>query len=123
MEIYKQAIMQDVRVQTSKGLLTPQQLCTLDIKELDSLAVQLQEEYEQSGKKSFLVKRSVKDRLAKLKFDLVLDILQTKSEQLEEAKQKAEDKAHNEKIIQLISEKNDESLKGKTVKQLEAMLR
>lgn len=123
MEIYKQAIMQDVRVQTSKGLLTPQQLCTLDIKELDSLAVQLQEEYEQSGKKSFLVKRSVKDRLAKLKFDLVLDILQTKSEQLEEAKQKAEDKAHNEKIIQLISEKNDESLKGKTIKQLEAMLR
>lgn len=52
-----------------------------------------------------------------------MDILQTKSEQLEEARQKAEDKAHNEKIIQLISEKNDESLKGKTVKQLKAMLR
>ena len=97
MEIYKQAIMQDVRVQTSKGLLTPQQLCTLDIKELDSLAVQLQEEYEQSGKKSFLVKRSVKDRLAKLKFDLVLDILQTKSEQLEEAKQKKEQEQHEQK--------------------------
>lgn len=123
MEIYKQAIMQDIKIQTNKGLLIPQQLFTLGINELDSLAISLQEEYEKSGKKSFLIKRSVKDKIAKLKFDLVLDILQTKQEEHEIAKQKAEDKAHNEKIISLISEKQDESLKGKSIKELEKMLK
>lgn len=123
MENFKQATKEKLRFQTSKGNLTTEQLWDLSLTDLDSLAVELQNQYEESGKKSFLVKRSVKDKTTKLKFDVVLDVLQTKSEELEEAKQKAEDKAHNEKIIQLISEKKNEELKGKSVKQLEAMLR
>lgn len=123
MENFKQATKEKLRFQTSKGNLTTEQLWDLSLTDLDNLAVELQNQYEESGKKSFLVKRSVKDKTTKLKFDVVLDVLQTKSEELEEAKQKAEDKAHNEKIIQLISEKKNEELKGKSVKQLEAMLR
>lgn len=123
MENFKQATKEKLRFQTSKGLLSTEQLWDLSLTDLDQLAVSLQEQYEESGKKSFLVKRSVKDKTTKLKFDVVLDVLQTKSEELEEAKQKAEDKKHNEKILQLIAEKQDESLKGKTIKQLEAMLR
>ncbi len=42
---------------------------------------------------------------------------------MEEAKQKAEDKKHNEEIMQLIVEKQKEGLKGKSIKQLESMLR
>lgn len=123
MENFKQATKEKLRFQTSKGNLTTEQLWDLSLTDLDNLAVELQNQYEESGKKSFLVKRSIKDKTTKLKFDVVLDVLQTKSEELEEAKQKAEDKAHNEKIIQLISEKKNEELKGKSVKQLEAMLR
>ena len=123
MDNFKQATKEKLRFQTSKGLLSTEQLWDLSLTELDGLAVQLQTDYEQSGKKSFLVKRSVKDKTTKLKFDVVLDVLQTKSDEVEEAKQKAEDKAHNEKIINLISEKQEEGLKSKSVKELEKMLR
>ena len=123
MENFKQATKEKLRFQTNKGLLSAEQLWDLSLADLDNLAVELQEKYEESGKKSFLVKRSVKDKTAKLRFDVVLDVLQTKSDEMEEAKQKAEDKKHNEEIMQLIVEKQKEGLKGKSIKQLESMLR
>ncbi len=123
MENFKQATKEKLRFQTAKGLLSTEQLWDLSLADLDNLAIELQEKYEESGKKSFLVKRSVKDKTAKLRFDVVLDVLQTKSDEMEEAKQKAEDKKHNEEIMQLIVEKQKEGLKGKSIKQLESMLR
>ncbi len=59
----------------------------------------------------------------KLQFDIVLDILQTKVEEAEALKDARDTKEHNEKILTLISEKKDGELKGKSIKQLEAMLK
>lgn len=123
MEIFKLATQQKLRFNTSKGVLSTEQLWDLSLNELDALAVSLQEEYESSSKKSFLVKRSVKDKTAKLKFDVVLDVLTTKNEELEAAKEKAEDKAYNEKIDRLIAEKQEENLKSKSIKELQGMRR
>ena len=123
MENYKSASQQKLRYQTTKGLLNTEQLWDLSLNELDSLAVALETEHQQSGKKSFLAKTSAKDKTSKLKFDVVLDVLNTKSEEAQAAQEAAENKAHNKKIIELISEKQDESLRGKSIKQLEAMLK
>ena len=123
MENFKLATQQKLRFSTSKGSLSTEQLWDLSITELDQLAVSLEEQYEESGKKSFLIKRSVKDKSTKLKFDIVLDILQTKMEESEAAKEAKETKEHNQKILTLISEKKDESLKTKSVKELEKMLK
>ncbi len=123
MENFKLASQQKIRFQTTKGLLSTEQLWDLSLDELDALAVSYETEHKQSGKKSFLTKVSVKDKTAKLRFDVVLDILNTKVEEMNAATEAAEIKEHNKKIIQLISEKQDESLKGKSIKQLEAMLK
>jgi len=69
-----------------------------------------------------LIKKSEKDKAVKLKFDIVLDILNTKVEIAEAAKVQAETKAHNTKILELIASKKDDELKNKSIKQLEAML-
>ena len=123
MDNFKLATQQKLRVQTNKGLLSVEQLWDLKLEDLDSLAVSLEEDYNNSKGKSFLQKRTVKDKNLKLQFDIVLDILQTKSEEMSEAQEKAEKKKHNQKILQLIAEKQDEELKGKSLKQLEAMLK
>ncbi|HOV34891.1 MAG TPA: hypothetical protein PLS56_02775 [Candidatus Dojkabacteria bacterium] len=123
MDIFKQASKQKVRFQTSKGVLSVEQLWDLGLTDLDNLAVSLEAEHKESGKKSFLHASTAKDKTAKLKFDVVLDILTTKVDEEAAAKQAREDKEHNKKILELINEKKDESLKGKSVKQLEAMLR
>lgn len=123
MENFKLATQQKLRFQTNKGLLSTEQLWDLSLEELDALAVSLETEHKQSAKKSFLVKTSVKDKTAKLRFDVVIDVLGTMVAEQEAALEALEIKEHNKKIITLISEKQDESLKGKSIKQLEAMLR
>jgi hypothetical protein len=123
MENFKLASQQKLRFQTNKGLLSVEQLWDLSLEDLDALAVSLETEHKQSAKKSFLVKTSVKDKTAKLRFDVVLDVLNTKIAEEEAATEAMEIKEHNKKIITLISEKQDESLKGKSIKQLEAMLK
>jgi hypothetical protein len=123
MENFKLASQRKLRFQTSKGSLSTEQLWDLSLEDLDALAVSLETEHKQSGKKSFLVKTSAKDKTAKLRFDVALDVLNTKVEEMQAAQEAAEIKEHNKKIIQLISEKQDESLKGKSIKQLEAMLK
>jgi len=123
MENFKLASQQKLRFQTNKGLLSVEQLWDLSLEDLDALAVSLETEHKESGKKSFLVKTSVKDKTAKLRFDVTLDVLNTKVEEMQAAQEAAEIKEHNKKIITLISEKQDESLKGKSIKQLEGMLR
>ena len=123
MENFKLASQQKLRFQTARGPLTTEQLWDLSVNDLDALAVSLETEHNQSGKKSFLTKTSTKDKTAKLKFDIVLDILTTKVDEMQAASEALEIREHNKKIIALISEKQDESLKGKSIKQLEAMLK
>jgi len=121
--MYKEASKQGLRVDTSKGSLSVEQLWSLDLKELDALAVSLEDKHKNSKGKSFLEKRTTADKGLKLQFDIVLDILQTKADAAESSKNAREIKEHNEKIITLISEKKDGELKGKSIKQLEAMIK
>lgn len=123
MENFKLASKQKLRFQTNKGLLSTEQLWDLSLEDLDSLAVSLEVAHKESGKKSFLVKTTEKDKTTKLRFDVVLEILNTKAEEAQAISEQAEIREHNKKIIALISEKQDESLKGKSIKQLEAMLK
>lgn len=121
--MYKEASKQKLRFTTTKGNLSVEQLWELSLDELNGLALGLEETYKDSGKKSFLTTRSVKDKTAKLRFDIVLDVLNTKVDEANAAKEAKDIKAHNEKILELIQGKEDEALKGKSVRELKAMLK
>ncbi len=60
--MYKTASKLKLRFQTPQGNLSVEQLWSLSTTELDSLAVALEEAYKKSGKKSFLIKTSKKDK-------------------------------------------------------------
>ena len=121
--MYTQLIKDKTRFVTSKGELSLEQLFTLSINELDALAVSLQEAYDKSSnKKSFIEKKTTKDKNLKLQLDVVLDILLTKQEEVETAKEKSENKARNQKIREIIAEKQDTALANKSINELKAML-
>lgn len=121
--MYKEATRQRLRFVTPQGTLSTEQLWDLSIPVLDTLAVRLEEEHKESGKKSFVVKKSAKDKTAKLRFDIVLDILTTKVEEAEILRGAADIKEHNQKLLALIAEKKDDELRGKSVAELEKMLK
>lgn len=121
--MYKQAIILRLRVQTTRGLLSVEQLSDLSVNELDALAVALDTEYKASGKKSFLKKKTAKDKVLKLSLDIVVDILEDKVEAIETASNAAGIKTHNQKIEGIIAMKQDEELKNMSVKDLEKQLK
>lgn len=122
MEMYKQASKQKLRIMTTKGPLSVEQLWALSLTDLDALAVQL-DDYKEEGTKTFLKTKSTEDKTAKLMFDIVVDILNTKQEENEAARTAKETKEHNQKILALMAEKKDDVLKGMTLEQLEAQLK
>lgn len=123
MSDYKLASKLKLRFQTPKGELTTEQLWTLTTTELDTLAVSLDEAYKASKGKSFLDKRTTKDKSLKLQFDIVFDVMQTKVEEEESEKQARDDKEHNQKIFELIAKKKEGELEGLSIAELEAKLR
>lgn len=122
MSIYKQASRLKLRFQTEKGPLSAEQLWDLSIATLDKMAVALEKEYEKSDGKSFVRKSTEKDRVAKLRFDIVLDVLTTKMEEDEAARNASDAKAHNEKILSLIAKKKEASLENLSIEELEKQL-
>lgn len=121
--IYKQASMLALRIETNKGSLSVEQLWTLKLIELDQLAVFLEESMERSSTKSFLKATTKANQLAKLKFDIVLDVLTSKKEAQEAASTAAEKKAHNDKILALIAQKEEGKLQEMSVEELTALLK
>lgn len=123
MENYKQLTRLKSRFTTSSGVLSVEQLWDLDVKELDKLAVSLEEQYKNSKGKSFLDKKTTKDKTLKLQFDVVLDILNTKVEEQETLKDAKQVKEHNEKIYSLIKQKEDGKLAEMSIEELESQLK
>ena len=120
---YKKAAKQKLRYLSSAGAVSTEQLFDLSIEDLDKMAVNYQKEYKISGEKSFLIAKSKKDRVLKLKFDIVLDVLTTKLADAEKASKSADTKAMNQKILTIIAEKRDGALGEKSIEELEAMLK
>ena len=123
MENFKECSRRKLRFKTTIGTLSVEQLWDLPLEGLDTLAVSLEKDVNEAPKKSFLVKTSNEDKIAKLKFDIVLDVLNTRIKERDEYLEQKENKEQNEKILSLISEKQDESLKGKSIEELKAMLK
>jgi len=119
--MYKQASKIGLRFNSPKGILSVEQLWGLKPNELDSMAVSLEEELVKTGKKSFMTTKSSEDKTLKLKFDIVLDVLTTKLEDAEAASTAADIRRHNARLDNLISEKEEEELRGKSAAELRAL--
>lgn len=123
MENFKKASKSKLRVQTSVGLLSTEQLWDLSITQLDELAVLLEEQLDKTTKKSFIKKTTEKSELSKLKFEIVLDILQTKVDEQEALKKAKETKEWNQSILERMKKNEEASLDKLSNEELEKLLK
>lgn len=123
MSNFKEAVKSKLRIPTIVGLLSVEQLWDLPLAQLDKIAVELEQQYKESGKKSFLVSKSKKDKDIKLAFDIVLEILEDKVEERDLALKASTIKEHNQKIMGKIQEAKDKELDGLSPEELEKLLK
>lgn len=109
--MYKEGLKAGVRFTTSKGELTIENLLMLtpsqsNVDFLDSIAVKLDLEYENSKGKSFVVKKTTKDKSIKLKLDIVLDILNDMVETIESERTEASKKEDLQDLLAIKAERD-----------------
>lgn len=121
-DIYKKAAKLKLRFDTQVGSLTCEQLFDFNLSQLDELAVHYNELHEKSSTKSYLSETTPEDKVAKLRFDIVLDILKSKQANQERAAKSEATKLKNQKILDILNKKKDSALEDLSVEELEAQL-
>lgn len=125
--MYKKALKIKLRVQTPKGSIGVEDLMKLSLRDLKATAENLNEKIKQTSSSdealSFLDSSSNVDPVDALAFEIVKDIYLDKLKESNDAKTALEIKAHNEKIMKLIKQKEDEDLGKLSVEELKAQLK
>jgi len=123
--MYKKANQLKLRFSTNKGILSVEQLWDLSQVDLSNVikAVKKVLKKTDDDELSFLEDTKVVDVENQLKFDILKDVYLSKKKEAEELRNAAENKAYNQKILSLIAEKQEEGLRGKSIEELEALLK
>lgn len=114
-----------LRVPTSNGLLSVEDLWDLSLNKLSVVIKNVKKALKGSDNDdelSFLDETKTVDKTLQLTFDILKEIYLTKKSELDASKIAAEAKANNEKIMALIYEKQNEKLKNMSIEELEGML-
>lgn len=123
---YKKAIRAKLRFQTSKGLLTIEQLWGLTLTELKNLIIALHEAVKKvpSEDLAFLETEVIEEESEdKMRFDIAVDVYKTKQQEAKDSREEAAKKAHNQHIAEIIAEKEEADLRSKSVEELKAMMK
>ena len=124
--MFKQAAQLKLRFQTNKGVVSTEQLWDLSQTDLASSikAVKKILVKNDDDELSFLTDTgSTVDVENTLRFNILKDVYLTKKKYQEELRDKHATEEHNKKILALISDKQEDALKGKTIEELEALLK
>ncbi len=124
MSNFKEATRMKLRVNTSVGELSVEQLWDLNLTKLAATIknVKKQLQKDNDDELSFLDEDKKVDKVLQLTFDVLKEVYQTKQTEQAEARTALERKANNEKIMALIAKKQESELEGKSVEELQALL-
>lgn len=126
MEAYKIATKKDLRFKTPKGLLTVLQLWSLSMMDLTVSIKEAKKELQSDDNDddlSFLSETKTVDIDNQVRFDVLKDIYLTKKQEKEEARNNVEKKEMRHRILEILKEKEEGELKGKSKQELEEMLK
>lgn len=123
--MYKNASNLKLRFSTNKGICSVEQLWDLTQTDLTDAIKSVKKILKKNDddELSFLEDAKILDVENQLRFDILKDVYISKKKEADERRTAAEVKIHNQKILTLIAEKKDDSLKGMSVEELEKQLR
>lgn len=104
-----------------KGQISVEDLWDLSVQNLDSVFKTLNAEAKQVKEESLLATKSTEDAILDAKIAIVKHIVNVK---LAEAQQRTKDNEKREqkrRLLELIADKEDEALQGKSIEELKAM--
>lgn len=93
------------------------------LERLDQYVVKLEQEFKNSGGKSFIVKRTRKDKISKLRFEIAKDILEDLQDTLEHKEDLVTLKTQEQKLLAIKAKKQDAVLEELTEDEIDKQLK
>ena len=126
MSIYKQAVQQKLRFDTTRGSLSAEQLFDLPLTVLATAIRNLRgimkKEVQVEDDLSFLDQPVKANTANQLRFEILKDVYITKKAEAAAIVADREQKERNQRIMELIKNKQDKELENKSIEELKAML-
>lgn len=105
-----------------KGQLTVEDLWDLPVRELDAVFKTLNKQLKQSEEESLLATKSADDKILEAKIAIVKHIVAVKIAEEEQRKNAAAVAAQKQKVLGIISEKEDAALHDMSLEDLKKMV-
>lgn len=105
-----------------KGVISVEDLWDLSVENLDAIFKTLNSQLKQVKEESLLSTKTKEDKELDVKIEIVKYIVNVKLEERDKQQKAKEQKEKKQKILELISNKQDEALQNKSVEELQAML-
>lgn len=116
-----------LRIETAQGSLSVEQLWDLSLSKISDAIKHAKKELKKGDNDdddlSFLDETKIVDKEAQLRFDILKEIYLYKRDEAKAAREKADNKANNEKIMAIIKQKQEGALQEKSIDELMAMLK
>lgn len=119
--LFEKASKSKFRFNTSKGVLTTEDLWDLSLESLDKVAKDLYKKVKESEEVSFISENKKKDEVTSDKLDVVKFVINYKLEEAKERKQKAEKLAMKRRISDEIARKKDNQISEMSLEDLEKL--
>jgi hypothetical protein len=103
-------------------MISVEDLWELSVKNLDAVFKALNAEAKQANEESLLAVKSDEDTILDVKIAIVRYIVNVKQAEAVQREQAAVVRERAHRLQELIAQKKDDELKGKTVEELQAML-
>lgn len=105
-----------------KGQIAVEDLWDLSLTALDGIFKTLNAEYKQSKEESLLESKSKEDEVLDIQIAIVKHIVAVKQQENAYRLAEKERKEKKQRIMEILADKQDESLKGKSIEELQKML-
>ena len=126
--MFEKASRLKLRFSTSIGMLSAEDLWDLPLASsrgtanLDDIARNLDVDLQQGAGRSFVTKTSPVNDLLKLKFDIVLHVIEVKLAEADAAAQVRANKDKKQQLLGIIAQKENETLMGTSLDELKKMV-
>ena len=105
-----------------KGQITVEDLWDLNVEELDKIYKNLKAQQKNAQEESLLQSVSKEDKVLNNKVEIIKTIVVDKLAARERAMKVAAQKEQNQRILEIMADKQDAELKEKSIEELKAML-
>ena len=105
-----------------KGSINTEDLWDLDVEDLDKIFKALNSRLKAEQDESLLATVSINDTVLNAKIDIIKHIVSVKLAEAEARKKETENALKKQRILELIKEKQDDSLKNMSIEELQAMI-